>query len=262
MSAASHRRAPHLGTLLLAATVVFLAASVARAIPLTIVDPIYVASQSPAPPHAEAGSVAHIFENSITLATAAYYQAAWNAWNDAQPAEAKWTLVDGGTLTDLALTVSIFDAYSNHTSHGVGGLEIQVDIDYDGADRDELVWSQGLYDNYLLDGSIIAPFYEMDVSTAPGVWTPPVYPFQYEDERFYDFPKGPFDGAFFEADAFLSKVNYTTRTLTIFDGVEYGFYLYAIEVPEPATWALMLVGLVLVPLAARQRRQSVAAVMN
>jgi hypothetical protein len=253
-NASLRTRAPWL--LAIAAAINLSTSPSADAIPLTIVDPIYVASETPAPPHAEAGVEAHIFENSITLATAAYFQAAWDAWNNAQPVGSEWTLVDGGTLADLGLTVSIFDAASFHGSGHVGGVEIQVDVDYDGADRDDLVWSQGLYDNYTLGpgGGIVPPFYEMDVSTAPGTWTPPVYPFQYNDEHFYDFPKAPYESGFFEADAFLSKVNYTTRTLTIYDGVEYGFYLYAVEVPEPAAWTLMLISMAVVTFLAHRRR--------
>jgi hypothetical protein len=229
-------------TLFVAAALVWARPATVEAIPLTIVDPIYVDSDSPAPPHLEAGVEAHIFENSITLASAAYFQAAWDAWNGTQPANAQWTLVDGGTLANLGLTVSVFDAESFHGSGHVGGVEIVVEIDYNGADRDDLVWSQGLYDNYTLGpgGGIVPPFYEMDVSTNPAHWQPPAYPFQYEDEHFYDFPKAPFETGFFEADAFLSKVDYNARTLTIFDGVEYGFYVYAIDVPEPSTWLLMV----------------------
>jgi hypothetical protein len=42
-----------------------------------------------------------------------------------------------------------------------------------------------------------------------------VYPFQYNDERFYDAPRAPFDSGFFEADAFLTKADYTNRVLTV-----------------------------------------------
>jgi hypothetical protein len=42
---------------------------------------------------------------------------------------------------------------------------------------------------------------------------------------------------------FLSKVNYATRTLTVYEGVEYGFFVYVVDVPSrPAEscspWAL------------------------
>lgn len=244
--------------LAIAAAITLYTSPTADAIPLTIVDPIYVASEIPAPPHTEAGVVAHIFENSITLASAAYFQAAWDAWSGAQPVGSEWTLVDGGTLAGLGLTVSIFDAASFHGAGHVGGVEIQVDIDYNGADRNDLVWSQGLYDNYTLGpgGGIVPPFYEMDVSTAPGTWTPPAYPYQYNDEHFYDFPKAPYESGFFEADAFLSKVNYTTRTLTIYDGVEYGFYLYA--VPEPQAWSLMLVSVAVMAFLGHRQRERAA----
>lgn len=248
-----------------AAAATLLSDCAAQAVPLTINDPIYEADQIPAPPHVSAGSTAHIFENSITLANAAYYQAAWDAWNATQPANAQWTLVDGGALANLGLTVTTFDAFSSHTdghfqdigaAKGIGGVEISISIDYSGADRNQLIWSQGLYDNYnpLIPNYIDAPHYKMDISTDQDVSQPPAYPFQSPDQSFYDFPLGPFDSAFFDADAFLSKANYTTRTLTVYDGVEYGFFLHVEAVPEPAAWVLMSIGFSLEMILVQRRR--------
>jgi hypothetical protein len=196
--------------------------------------------------------VAHVFLAPISFAANYVFDSAFAAWNATLPVAQQWTKVNGGALTG-ALNVSTFDAVSSHTNHGVGGLDIRIDFVYDGADRDDFVWSQGLYDNYLLNGSIVTPFYEMDIDPnciANSTWCQPVYPFQYNDEHFFDGPRAPFDTGFFEADAFLTKADYTNRVLTVYEGVHYGFYLYV--VPEPATGALLLVGLVV--MGARRRR--------
>lgn len=226
-------------------------AAAASAVTISITDatPTYTVTENPCPPHPAAptsacGVVAHLFTTPVDFDDNYVFDAAWAAWNALQPVAEQWTLVDGGALA-ATLNVSQFDAASAHGNHGVGGLDITIDLVYDGVDRDDFVWSQGLLTNYLLDGSIVAAFPEMDVAsdcTPVNVFCEPVYPFQYNDEHFFDGPRAPYDTGFFEADAFLSKVNYTTRTLTIYEGVHYGFYLWAI--PEPGTGLVMIVGLV------------------
>ncbi|HEV3137816.1 MAG TPA: PEP-CTERM sorting domain-containing protein [Pirellulales bacterium] len=254
----------------------------AKAVPLTINNPNYTADEAAVPlPDIKAGSDAHINANSVTLGTATYFQKSWDAWNGAQPANGKWTLADGGRLANLGLNVVTFKAYSQHNANATGGVEIQVNVTYAGADRGNLVWSQGLYDNYTLgpagaEANPVTPFYEMDTASAsgltpgpspgpdmPAIFADPVYPYQYnnqtnaaENQMFYDKPAAPYESAFFQADAFLSKVDYTNRKLTIYDGVEYGFQLFEIHngVPEPATWVLMLTGLALVSMTAARKR--------
>ena len=45
---------------------------------------------------------------------------------------------------------------------------------------------------------------------------------------------------FFAAEAFLGTVNYTTKTLTLYDGLDYGFDNSA--APEPSTLVLFASG--------------------
>jgi hypothetical protein len=169
------------------------------------------------------------------------FQHSFDAWNATNAAGAKWTLADGGAL-DGALNVTVFDALALQL---VGGVTVRIELDYTGADRDDFVWSQGLFDNYLLDGSIVAGFFEMDIDNAcgppmfPDIFCPPVYPFQYNDERFFDEPRGPWPSAFFEATAMLSKVDYTNRVLTVYEGVSYEFHL---STPEPEAVLLFALG--------------------
>src|SRR5262249_9735287 len=116
--------------------------------------------------------------------------------------------------------------------------------------NEQYMWAQALFDNYLLNGALVAPFFEMDVAAAAGcrnafptVGTgqtacPPAYPFQYADNHFFDAPTNPVPGAFFAAETFFGEINYTTKTLTLFDGLDYGW----INVPQPSTAWLLAAG--------------------
>ena len=81
-----------------------------------------------------------------------------------------------------------------------------------------------------------------------GIFGGPLYPYQYTDESFYDFPKAPYDDGFFSGWAMLSKVDYATRTLTTYEGVSYGFDLHVQNIPEPSSITLVLLGGLLVSL--------------
>ena len=183
----------------------------------------------------------------------------FNAWN-AMGGGQGWTLAAG---TDLggSFDVTVFATQTDLTAApcnaagGVDGMCINVltgnltGIPALGA-NEQYVWAQALFDNYLLDGSLVTPFFEMDVMAAAGCSTvfptfgtgktacPPAYPFQYADNHFFDAPSDPVPGAFFAAEAFFGEINYTTKTLTLFDGLDYGW----INVPEPSTAWLLAVG--------------------
>ena len=241
----------------------------AKAITINLSDPnpTYFATQSPCLPHSACESYAHLSTAAISFIDNVYFDDAFNAWNAGLQAGDNWTLVDGGAI-DATLNVSTFDALSLHGSGnpGFGGLVIRAELVYNGADRDDLVWSQGLFLNYDPPGTNnINAFSTMDdnafsnlacnpnaaksTTRSPGIWCGPVYPYQYTDEHFFDRPMAPYDKGFFEADALLTKVDYTNRVLTVFEGLHYGFNLSvqepstALLVPEPSTGLLMLLGL-------------------
>jgi hypothetical protein len=186
-------------------------------------------------PYKDCTSTAYLNTTSLTGKNADFKKS-FDAWNAANPIDKKWSLVNGGALPGGAFDVSIFDALAYPS---VGGLEIQINWTYDGSDKNDYKWTQGLYNNYLLDGSIVNPFYEMDV-IASGCdnsvllkQCPPLYPFQYEDRRFYDKPLAPWPNSFFDAHTFLAKSNFDTRQLTIYEGVNYGFKLSVVPGPMP-----------------------------
>ena len=95
-----------------------------------------------------------------------------------------------------------------------------------------------------------------------GAFCGPIYPFQYGStlsdhtingvslgvDPFYDGPHGEWPDASFEAITLLSTVSTATDTLTVYDGISYGFTLSTLETtvatPEFATWVMMSIGFV------------------
>lgn len=203
-------------------------------------------------------STAKIDDKKSADGKSAEFGKSFKAWNDTNAADKKWTLKDGGALPGGKLNVTIFDAL---VFDNTGGLEINIDWTYAGADKGDFKWSQGLYDNYLLSPpKVVKPFHEMDVKAAGCDNTdlmkqcPPLYPFQYADRHFYDRPLGPWPDSFFDAVALLSKADFAKRELTVYEGVAYSYALSATLVPEPETYALMLAGLAMMGWVLRRRR--------
>jgi hypothetical protein len=171
------------------------------------------------------------------------FDAAFDAWNETNPAGQTWTLQNGGFL-DATLDVTKF---RTQIQGNVGGVEIDITFDYNGADRGDFFWTQGVFWNYVPPSLTTGtPYFSMD-KCPPGAndcnASLPLYPYQYPDQSFYDKPMGPFPNGFFNGFAYPAKIDRDTRVLTVYEGIAYGFQL---SVPEPGTWILMLCGLGLV----------------
>lgn len=174
------------------------------------------------------------------------FQNAWNAWNNALPMNQRWTLASGQTLAGT-LKVSKFDTYNN--CPGTGGVEVRASFTPGNGDPASWTWIQGLHDNYETgnapnhNGPPAAARFEMDINNG-GPALPPAYPFQYADGHYYDKP-GAFciddSDVFFRAVALMAKVDYTTRTCTVYEGFSYDFTVKCRTVPTPG--ALCLAGL-------------------
>jgi hypothetical protein len=85
-----------------------------------------------------------------------------------------------------------------------------------------------------------------------------------DNKRFVDAPTGSWPDASFRAIALLSTVAETTdatgkvtsATLTVYDGVNYGFDLKATATPEPPTLLLVTAGFALLLTAGFRRQQA------
>jgi hypothetical protein len=133
---------------------------------------------------------------------------------------------------------------------------------------DVVVWVQGLEINYAVPaGTIMAPYFAMDTATLSGLacgnpstnYCPPAYPFQYADDHFYDQPYDAYmppgtTQAFFNADAYLAIMNRTNNSLTLYDGVQYGWENFVS--PEPGTWMLLAGGCGFLVVLRRKRTQA------
>jgi hypothetical protein len=213
--------------------------------------------------------------NAETLGTqnpegiSALFVSAFNAWNST--VGDTWTLNAGGALSG-SFDAVVASAYVDGLDQ-LGGVTIEVTIPgivipaLSGSDQ--LVWAQGLNENYLLNGSIVAPFYQMDITSLscsfsalyPTLSCPPAYPFQLSNSVFFDRPTALYEApgttqAFFNANAYLAVENPDTRTLTVYDGISYGFQnSVSSSSPEPGTW-LPCVSLGVLFCLWRQRRVS------
>ncbi len=183
------------------------------------------------------------------------FLSAFNAWNPGG-----WTLDQGGdpggTFNVTGSTTADAARAAQFAGGASGGLYITITLSGVNlptcpmGDSCDVGWAQGLYDNYTLNPSgIVAPFYEMDILSCAGnnsIFCAPLYPYQYVDNHFYDAPKFTYQTpgstqAFFDANVYLSVADYTTKTLTVYDGVSYDFSNSV--APEPADFVLFVSGL-------------------
>ena len=241
----------------------------AMAIPIVITDPAPIPFEfvQPNPPAAcehllrkftRCKSSAYVFAQSLSWPDSEF-QKSFDAWNEEIPGGRGWTLRAGGALPGTELTRFEVSTFRARAVTIKGGVDIQIDWTYQGADKGDFFWTQGLFDNY----SGLAPMparYEMDVLDPPlnpepgDTWTgarQPLYPVQYPDRALIDKPRGPWPDSFFYARSFLATVDESTRTLRIYEGVGWGFQLSA--VPEPSTLVLVLIGIGFIALTVRDR---------
>jgi hypothetical protein len=187
---------------------------------------------------------------------------AWDAWNATQGND--WTLVDntappGGTYNITGNPTTNPAAVGQFGGVTLGGLTIEANLSGVTLPNltagEQLVWIQGLQINYTPgpNAPTVAPYYTMDTSTLsaldctqPNIFCPPAYPYQYNNNMFYDQPKAFYQApgqtqAFFNADAYLAIETPSIDQVQLLDGFSYGFQ-NAVS-PEPGTFLLLGSGL-------------------
>ena len=87
----------------------------------------------------------------------------------------------------------------------------------------------------------------------------PIYPFQFADSRFEDVAQSLWPASSLRGIALLSTLDLAKKTVTIYQGVDWGYDLTATAVPEPANAALVGIGLLLVLCAVRHAKASTDA---
>jgi hypothetical protein len=176
------------------------------------------------------------------------YTNAFNSWNADTTANrgggGAWTLQTGNLSGEATFDVTTYRAYVGDCGAFCGGAEINV-VYKDGGNvplQGTADWSQSIATNQKLAGSLAGNPYLDNPSGLSGnnLFAPPLYPFQYTDSSLYDKP-GRDATANWLADAYISTADYTKHVLTVYDGIEWGFNV--VPVPEPSTWAMLLIGM-------------------
>ncbi len=214
----------------------------------------------------------------------ATFTRAFDAWNAA--AGGGWRLIEGGSL-DLTISPHV-EVSTNDSEGGLFPVLFTIGV-ADPATLAPLSWTQAIVTNdspvagrlsppvMTLDTFSFSQNAEGDNSQFPKTCVPaaagatprgsafcgPIYPFQYGtalsgytlngiplgDNPFVDGPAGPWPDSSFQAVTLLSAVSTATETLTVYQGVSYGYGLAVNVIPEPATWALALCGFAVLGLA-------------
>jgi hypothetical protein len=198
----------------------------------------------------------------------ANFQAAFNSWNASLAAGSKWTLTTANLSAEAAFTIVTYQPFLGTGDCAgdplCGGVEIRVNYNNGGSAPNPItgpfgdtdaVWSQSVLTNQKLGGSLPGNPYLDNTSPADRSVGPPAYPYQYLGSYLYDRPNRDANANWL-ADAWISTANFTTDTLTVYDGVQWGFTVTAVL--EPSTWAMMLIGFAGIGFMAYRRKAKLA----
>jgi len=183
------------------------------------------------------------------------------AWSTALPGEwnpALWTLQWSGVPLDATLNITAYQAINYtpdnplYSASYYAGAEINISW-VPTASQQNLKWIQAIYTNrprYLVQRY-------MDIMTLrPPADQPPAYPYSYTDYHFYDKPRRacePDQHIFWNAYLYLASIDRSTKTVTVYEGLHWGYTIDCVPVPEPSGVIALLAGLGVVTCGIRRR---------
>ena len=190
------------------------------------------------------------------------FTAAFNSWNadmGARGGAGGWTIVNAGGLNG---TFKVND-YTPTLVGATGDLSFNMSytagLGDPSATAANTVWAQSIRTTDKLAGSLAGnPYLDNPAGLGGGTYNPPAYPFQYADGHFYDDPSrtgNPTRKVQWIGDLYLCTINYGTKTLNVYDGVEWGFEINPKPAATPEPGSMAALGLGIVGLAVRRRKR-------
>lgn len=194
--------------------------------------------------------------NNASVITSGYSPGFETAWNAVLPNEwdpAGWTLQFSDTPIPANLSISTYRAYDDSLSTGLGGAEIAVDWTPT-ADQQSLEWIQAIHTNRPKRSG--AEWYLDVMRLRPEL--PPVYPFSYNDYHFYDKPGRYYESGehiYWDAYLYLASVDRDAMCVTVYEGINWGFTIDCVAVPEPGNICVIIAGLAGIIIRAKIRQR-------
>jgi len=182
------------------------------------------------------------------------------AWNTVLPREwdpTGWTLQWATDPLNAVLNITTYQAYNyrpGDPQYGsfYAGAEIRVEWT-PSPEQQDLKWIQALHTNRSRHPGTD---WCLDIYTFTAN-QPPVYPYSYSDQRFYDKPSRWCESdqhLFWDAYLYLARVDRATKTATIYEGLNWGFTVDCL-VPEPSSLFVLACGAGCILTALIRRKQ-------
>lgn len=177
------------------------------------------------------------------------------AWNTALPGEWNpdvWVLNWSTEAIDAVLNATTYRVFAHESGATDSGVELRI-MWTPTAEQTDLRWIQALHTNRPRSGQA----YYLDIATYTAA-KPPLYLYQYPDQRFYDKPTRNCEAGqsiFWNAYLYLARVDSLNKTATIYEGVQWGFGIDSVPVPEPSSLGAIAIGLFGALLTARRSRR-------
>lgn len=182
--------------------------------------------------------------HTASVLTSGYNAGFETAWNTVLPGEwdpTGWTLQFSNNPLPASFYISTYHVYDDNLTTGLGGAEIRVDWNPT-HEQQNLEWIQAIHTNRpRRDGS---EWYLDVLRLRPEL--PPVYPYSYSDYHFYDKPGRYYESGehvYWDAYLYLASVDRNLKHVIVYEGINWGFTIDCVAVPEPGGICVIFAGL-------------------